>query len=178
MTGIEALQILRNGSVRLKRKHWEPQEYIESYPHRRSGTHNGVVPSFEYDLIRKKDASTRLEVSTIIEDILNDFMGDDWEVAFEHDEKYAKQALDMVNARKTLDELNGKKTLLTWAEASAAMKHGKFVRRSGWDYKDAMTAKDNGRGIWSTYGTDGYVKYRSGNFIFEDVLATDWEVLD
>ncbi len=74
MTGLEALQALREGK-KIKRTDWKDSEYLRVY-----GDRTSICPSFDYHRKRGEDCYYPEDAVILTEDILNDFLEDDWEV--------------------------------------------------------------------------------------------------
>jgi hypothetical protein len=74
MTGVEALQALRDGK-KIKRAEWKDGEYLRVY-----GDRTSICPSFDYHRKRGEDCYYPEDAVILTEDILNDFLEDDWEV--------------------------------------------------------------------------------------------------
>ena len=75
MTGLEALELLRNSDTKVKRAEWRDGEYLRSY-----GNNEGICPSFDYHRKRGEDCFYPEDAVILTEDILNDFFEDDWEM--------------------------------------------------------------------------------------------------
>lgn len=75
MTGLEALELLRNSYNKVKRAEWKDSEYL-----RVSDDRTSICPSLGYNRKRGEDCYYPEDAVTLTEDILNDFMEDDWEV--------------------------------------------------------------------------------------------------
>lgn len=75
MTGLEALNLLRNSDTKVKRAEWRSGEYLRAY-----GNGQSICPSFDYHRKRGEDCHYPEDAVTLTEDILNDFFEDDWEV--------------------------------------------------------------------------------------------------
>ena len=74
MTGLEALDLLRKGNVKVKRSEWDMVEYLETFDGK------DVNPSTEYDRKRGNKCYYPSDAQTLTVDILEDFLKDDWEV--------------------------------------------------------------------------------------------------
>jgi hypothetical protein len=74
MTGIEALIALRENK-KVKRKHWRDGEYLATY----AGT-NEIHPSQKYNQYRGEDLHHLEDTILLTDEILNDFLMDDWEI--------------------------------------------------------------------------------------------------
>lgn len=75
MTGLEALELLRNSDTKVKRAEWQDGEYLRAY-----GNGQGICPSVGYHRKRGEDCYYPEDAVTLTDDILNDFTADDWEV--------------------------------------------------------------------------------------------------
>ena len=74
MTGLEALDLLRKGNVKVKRSEWHKDEYLETFDG------EDVYPSTEYDRKRGDKCYYPSDGLKLTLDILEDFLRDDWEV--------------------------------------------------------------------------------------------------
>jgi hypothetical protein len=75
MTGLEALDLLRKGNVKVKRSEWKMDEYLETFDG------EDVYPSTEYDRKRGDKCNYPSDALRLTMNILDDFLKDDWEVA-------------------------------------------------------------------------------------------------
>jgi hypothetical protein len=75
MTGIEALELLRSSHIKVKRAEWKDNEYLRAHDHSTC-----VYPSPVYHRRRGEDCYYPEDAVTLVEEILNDFLQDDWEV--------------------------------------------------------------------------------------------------
>ena len=88
MTGLEALSLLRNGNVKVKRVGWDKREYLESFSS--FSNEYGVAEIFdtpEYQAKRGDKCYYPGDALRLTYDVLNDFCCDDWELYVEVDEK-------------------------------------------------------------------------------------------
>ncbi len=74
MTGLEALDLLRKGNVKVKRSEWKTDEYLETFDGK------DVYPSTEYDRKRGEKCHYSSDALRLTMNILDDFLKDDWEV--------------------------------------------------------------------------------------------------
>ena len=74
MTGLEALDLLRKGNVKVKRSEWKMDEYLETFDG------EDVYPSTEYDRKRGDKCNYPSDALRLTMNILDDFLKDDWEV--------------------------------------------------------------------------------------------------
>lgn len=74
MTGLEALDLLRKGNVKVKRSEWKMDEYLETFDG------EDVYPSTEYDRKRGDKCYYPNDALRLTTNILDDFLKDDWEV--------------------------------------------------------------------------------------------------
>ena len=74
MTGLEALDLLRKGNVKVKRSEWKMDEYLETFDG------EDVYPSTEYDRKRGEKCNYPSDALRLTMNILDDFLKDDWEV--------------------------------------------------------------------------------------------------
>ena len=74
MTGLEALDLLRKGNVKVKRSEWKMDEYLETFDG------EDVYPSTEYDRKRADKCHYSSDALRLTMNILDDFLKDDWEV--------------------------------------------------------------------------------------------------
>jgi hypothetical protein len=74
MTGVEALKLLKDGQ-KVKRKNWRSDEYLSTY----AGT-NEIHPSQKYNQYRGEDLHHLEDTVLLTDEILNDFLADDWEI--------------------------------------------------------------------------------------------------
>ena len=74
MTGLEALDLLRKGNVKVKRSEWKKDEYLETFDGQ------DVYPSTEYDRKRGDKCNYPSDALRLTMNILDDFLKDDWEV--------------------------------------------------------------------------------------------------
>jgi hypothetical protein len=74
MTGLEALDLLRKGNVKVKRSEWHKDEYLETFDG------EDVYPSTEYDRKRGDKCNYPSDALRLTMNILDDFLKDDWEV--------------------------------------------------------------------------------------------------
>jgi hypothetical protein len=76
MTGIEALIALRENK-KVKRKHWRDGEYLATYV-----TRDGfkIAPSPKYNQYRGEDLHHLEDTVLLTDEILDDFLMDDWEI--------------------------------------------------------------------------------------------------
>jgi hypothetical protein len=76
MTGVEALQALRDGK-NIKREYWRDGEYLATIV-----TPDGckIAPSPKYNQYRGEDLYHLEDAVLLTDEILNDFLMDDWEV--------------------------------------------------------------------------------------------------
>ena len=74
MTGLEALDLLRKGNVKVKRSEWKTDEYLETFDGK------DVYPSTEYDRKRGDKCNYPSDALRLTMNILDDFLKDDWEV--------------------------------------------------------------------------------------------------
>ena len=77
MTGVEALQALKDGK-KVKRKHWCDGEYLSTYL--RSDGLPAIAPSPKYNQTRGEDLYHLEDAVLLTDDILDDFLSDDWEI--------------------------------------------------------------------------------------------------
>jgi hypothetical protein len=77
MTGVEALQALRDGK-NIKRSHWRDGEYLSTYL--RSDGLPAITPSPKYNRTRGEDCYYPEDAVLLTDEILDDFLSDDWEV--------------------------------------------------------------------------------------------------
>jgi hypothetical protein len=77
MTGIEALQALKDGK-NIKRSHWRDGEYLSTYL--RSDGLPAIAPSQKYHRTRGEDCYYPEDAVLLTDEILDDFLSDDWEV--------------------------------------------------------------------------------------------------
>ena len=77
MTGVEALQALRDGK-NIKRSHWHDGEYLSTYL--KCDGLPAIAPSQEYQETRGEDCHYSEDAVLLINEILDDFLSDDWEV--------------------------------------------------------------------------------------------------
>ena len=77
MTGIEALQALREGK-KVKRFGWSDGEYLSTYL--RSDGLPAIAPSPKYNQTRGEDLYHLEDAVLLTDEILDDFLSDDWEV--------------------------------------------------------------------------------------------------
>ena len=75
MTGLEALDLLRKGNVKVKRSEWHKDEYLYTYDH-----NDNIWTSTEYDRKRGDKCHYPSDAIRLTEYILEDFLRDDWEV--------------------------------------------------------------------------------------------------
>ena len=77
MTGLEALELLRNSDTKVKRAEWRDGEYLATYV-----TSHGcrIAPSPKYNQYRAHDLYPLEDAVLLTDDILDDFLADDWEV--------------------------------------------------------------------------------------------------
>jgi hypothetical protein len=75
MTGLKALNLLRNSPAKVKRAEWRESEYLRSCDDNKT-----ISPSLDYHRRRGEDCYYPEDAVTLVEDILNDFLQDDWEV--------------------------------------------------------------------------------------------------
>ena len=75
MTGLEALELLRNSYNKVKRAEWQDDEYL-----RVSDDRTSICPSLGYHRKRGDKCYYPEDAVTLTEDILNDFMENDWEI--------------------------------------------------------------------------------------------------
>jgi hypothetical protein len=74
MTGAEALKLLKDG-IKVKRVNWRSGEYLATY----AGT-NEIHPSQKYNQYRGEDLHHLEDTVLLTDEILNDFLADDWEI--------------------------------------------------------------------------------------------------
>ena len=74
MTGVEALIALRENK-KVKRVNWRSDEYLATY----AGT-NEIYPSQKYNQYRGEDLHHLEDTVLLTDEILNDFLADDWEI--------------------------------------------------------------------------------------------------
>ena len=74
MTGFEALKLLKDG-IKVKRVNWRSDEYLAIY----AGT-NEIHPSQKYNQNRGEDLHHLEDTVLLTDEILDDFLSDDWEV--------------------------------------------------------------------------------------------------
>jgi hypothetical protein len=74
MTGFEALKLLKDG-IKVKRVNWRSDEYLAIY----AGT-NEIHPSQKYNQYRGEDLHHLEDTVLLTDEILNDFLADDWEI--------------------------------------------------------------------------------------------------
>ena len=74
MTGLEALDLLRKGNVKVKRSEWKMDEYLQTF------NGKGIYPSHEYDRKRGYKCQYPSDPKRVTWVILEDFLVDDWEV--------------------------------------------------------------------------------------------------
>ena len=74
MTGLEALDLLRKGNVKVKRSEWKKDEYLETFDGQ------DVYPSTEYDRKRGDKCNYPSDALRLTMNILDDFLMDDWEM--------------------------------------------------------------------------------------------------
>jgi len=76
MTGVEALQALKDGQ-KVKRKNWRDGEYLATYV-----TRDGckITPSPKYNQYRGEDLHHLEDTVLLTDEILDDFLMDDWEI--------------------------------------------------------------------------------------------------
>ena len=77
MTGVEALQALKDGK-KVKRKHWCDGEYLSTYL--RSDELPAIAPSPKYNRTRGENCYYPEDAVLLTDEILDDFLSDDWEV--------------------------------------------------------------------------------------------------
>ena len=77
MTGVEALQALRDGK-KVTRGHWGSEEYLSTYL--KCDGLPAIAPSQEYQETRGEDCHYSEDAVLLINEILDDFLSDDWEV--------------------------------------------------------------------------------------------------
>jgi hypothetical protein len=77
MTGVEALQALKDGK-KVKRKHWSDGEYLSTYL--RSDGLPAIAPSPKYNRTRGENCYYSEDAVLLTDEILDDFLSDDWEV--------------------------------------------------------------------------------------------------
>jgi hypothetical protein len=76
MTGVEALQALKDGQ-KVKRKNWRNDEYLAT------GIICGklsITPSSKYNQYRGEDLYHLEDAVLLTDEILDDFLYDDWEI--------------------------------------------------------------------------------------------------
>lgn len=84
MTGLEALSLLRNGGVKVKRAGWGKKEYLESFSS--FSNEDGVAEIYdtpEYQYKRGEKCYYPGDAIRLTYDVLNDFCHDDWEIVSE-----------------------------------------------------------------------------------------------
>ncbi len=74
MTSIEALTLLRQSNVKVKREHWAKDEFVQSF------AHNMIRTSKTYDDKRCKNCHYPDDTAIVLEWLWEDLMADDWEV--------------------------------------------------------------------------------------------------
>jgi hypothetical protein len=74
MTGTEALKLLKDG-IKVKRVNWRSDEYLATY----AGT-NEIHPSPKYNQYRAHDLHHLEDTVLLTDEILNDFLANDWEI--------------------------------------------------------------------------------------------------
>jgi hypothetical protein len=77
VTGVEALQALRGGK-NIKRSHWHDGEYLSTYL--KSDGLPAIAPSPKYNRTRGEDCYYSEDAVLLTDEILDDFLSDDWEV--------------------------------------------------------------------------------------------------
>jgi hypothetical protein len=77
MTGVEALQALREGK-NVRRGHWGSEEYLSTYV--KCDGLPAISPSQKYNRTRGEDCYYPEDAVVLTDEILDDFLSDDWEV--------------------------------------------------------------------------------------------------
>jgi hypothetical protein len=77
MTGVEALQALREGK-KVRRIHWGSEEYLSTYV--KCDGLPAIAPSPKYHRTRGEDCYYPEDAVLLTDEILDDFLSDDWEV--------------------------------------------------------------------------------------------------
>jgi hypothetical protein len=77
MTGLEALQALREGK-KVRRVHWGSGEYLSTYV--KCDGLPAIAPSPKYNRTRGENCYYPEDAVLLTDEILDDFLSDDWEV--------------------------------------------------------------------------------------------------
>ena len=77
MTGVEALQALRDGK-KVMRGHWGSEEYLSTYL--KCDGLPAIAPSPKYNRTRGENCYYPEDAVLLTDEILDDFLSDDWKV--------------------------------------------------------------------------------------------------
>jgi hypothetical protein len=80
MTVLEALSLLRNGNVKVKRAGWGKKEYLESYSCDEITGVADIYDTPDYQDKRGEKCYYPGDAIRMAYDVLNDFCCDDWEI--------------------------------------------------------------------------------------------------